>query len=29
MDSDEALSLVAAKREIAITAGVERLLEHL
>jgi protein-tyrosine phosphatase len=29
MESEDALALVAAKREIAITAGVERLLEHL
>jgi len=29
MTADEALTLLAAKRQIAITAGVERLLEHL
>ncbi len=29
LDSHAAIELVAAKREIAITAGVERLLEHL
>lgn len=29
MNSEEALSLVAAKRAIAVTSGVERLLDHL
>ncbi len=29
MTQEEALALLAAKREIAITAGVERLLDHL